>query len=51
VLPDEVALQPELVGVNSVVVEEYDPARPNDYEDYRREKKKEGDGSGEVEGD
>jgi splicing factor 45 len=23
-----------------VVVEEYDPARPNDYEDYRREKKK-----------
>jgi len=40
VLPDEVALQPELVGVNSVVVEEYDPARPNDYEDYRREKKR-----------
>jgi len=40
VLPDEVAPQPELVGVNSVVVEEYDPARPNDYEDYRREKKK-----------
>jgi splicing factor 45 len=26
--------------VNSVVVEEYDPARPNDYEDYRREKKR-----------
>jgi splicing factor 45 len=23
-----------------VVVEEYDPARPNDYEDYRREKKR-----------
>jgi len=40
VLPDEVAPQPELVGVNSVVVEEYDPARPNDYEDYRREKKR-----------
>jgi splicing factor 45 len=40
VLPDEVAPQPELVGVNSVVVEEYDPARLNDYEDYRREKKR-----------
>ena len=39
-LPDEVAPQPELVGVNSVVVKEYDPARPNDYEDYRREKKR-----------
>jgi len=40
VLPDEVAPQPELVGVNSVVVEENDPARPNDYVDYRREKKR-----------
>eukprot|EP00258_Populus_trichocarpa_P046716 XP_024462735.1 DNA-damage-repair/toleration protein DRT111, chloroplastic [Populus trichocarpa] len=40
VLPDEVAPQPELVRVNSVVVEEYDPTRPNDYEDYRREKKR-----------
>jgi len=40
VLPDEVAPQLELVGVNLVVVEEYDPARPNDYEDYRREKKR-----------
>ena len=39
-LPDEVAPQLELVGVNLVVVEEYDPARPNDYEDYRREKKR-----------
>jgi len=39
-LPDEVAPQPELVGVNSVVVEEYDSARSNDYEDYRREKKR-----------
>jgi splicing factor 45 len=39
-LPDEVALQSELVRVNSVVVEEYDPARPNDYEDYKREKKR-----------
>jgi len=40
VLPNEVAPQSELVVVNSVVVEEYDPARPNDYEDYRREKKR-----------
>jgi len=40
VLLDEVAPQPELVGVNSVVIEEYDPARLNDYEDYRREKKR-----------
>ena len=39
-LPNEVAPQQELVVVNSVVVEEYDPARPNDYEDYRREKKR-----------
>ncbi|GFS37964.1 D111/G-patch domain-containing protein [Actinidia rufa] len=34
------AFQPALVGVTSTVVEEYDPARPNDYEEYRREKKK-----------
>ncbi|CAK7324432.1 unnamed protein product [Dovyalis caffra] len=40
VLSDEVAAQPAFVGMNSVVIEEYDPARPNDYEDYRREKKK-----------
>ena len=32
--------QPALVSVTSTVIEEYDPARPNDYEDYRREKKK-----------
>lgn len=32
--------QPALVGVTSTVIEEYDPARPNDYEDYRREKKR-----------
>ncbi|KAJ0233620.1 DNA-damage-repair/toleration protein DRT111 [Hirschfeldia incana] len=32
--------QPALVGVTSSVIEEYDPARPNDYEEYRREKKK-----------
>lgn len=36
---DEV-LQPALVGVQSTVLEEYDPARPNDYEEYRREKKR-----------
>lgn len=30
--------QPALVGVTSTIVEEYDPARPNDYEDYRRER-------------
>lgn len=28
------------MGVTSSVIEEYDPARPNDYEEYRREKKK-----------
>ena len=33
-------LQPALVSVTSTVIEEYDPGRPNDYEDYRREKKK-----------
>ncbi|KAK9267609.1 hypothetical protein L1049_010040 [Liquidambar formosana] len=32
--------QPALVGVTSTVIEEYDPARPNDYEEYRRERKK-----------
>ncbi|XP_007022863.2 PREDICTED: DNA-damage-repair/toleration protein DRT111, chloroplastic [Theobroma cacao] len=41
VAPDEMAQQqPALVGVTSTVMEEYDPARPNDYEDYRREKKR-----------
>ncbi|KAI0498859.1 hypothetical protein KFK09_019757 [Dendrobium nobile] len=34
------SFQPALVGVTSTVVDEYDPARPNDYEEYRREKKR-----------
>ncbi|KAK9203922.1 hypothetical protein WN943_014179 [Citrus x changshan-huyou] len=40
--PDDVVAlpQPALVDVTSTVIEEHDPARPNDYEDYRREKKK-----------
>ncbi|XP_071724342.1 DNA-damage-repair/toleration protein 111-like [Rutidosis leptorrhynchoides] len=38
---DEIsALQPAFVGATSAVVDEYDPARPNDYEEYRRERKK-----------
>ncbi|KZV48808.1 hypothetical protein F511_09229 [Dorcoceras hygrometricum] len=32
--------QPALVGVTSSVMEEYDPGRPNDYEDYLRERKR-----------
>ncbi|XXG85210.1 hypothetical protein AAC387_Pa11g0334 [Persea americana] len=43
-LPDDgvrsPSFQPALVGVTSTVVEEYDPARPNDYEEYRRERKR-----------
>ncbi|KAJ7969110.1 DNA-damage-repair/toleration protein DRT111, chloroplastic [Quillaja saponaria] len=38
-LHEDVA-QPALVGVTSTVLEEYDPAKPNDYEEYRREKKR-----------
>uniref|UniRef100_A0A5B6YG90 DNA-damage-repair/toleration protein DRT111 n=1 Tax=Davidia involucrata TaxID=16924 RepID=A0A5B6YG90_DAVIN len=34
------SFQPALVGVMSTVTEEYDPARPNDYEEYRRERKR-----------
>lgn len=37
---DDVMVQPALVGVTSMIVDEYDPARPNDYEDYRRERKR-----------
>ncbi|CAH8338683.1 unnamed protein product [Eruca vesicaria subsp. sativa] len=37
---DAAQSQPALVSVTSSVIEEYDPARPNDYEDYKREKKK-----------
>ncbi|KAF1873115.1 hypothetical protein Lal_00016246 [Lupinus albus] len=39
-VPDDVVHQPALMGVQSTVIEEYDPARPNDYEEYRREKKR-----------
>ncbi|XP_051136201.1 DNA-damage-repair/toleration protein DRT111, chloroplastic isoform X2 [Andrographis paniculata] len=38
--PTPASFQPALVGVTSSVVEEYDPSRPNDYEEYRREKKR-----------
>ncbi|KAL2541699.1 mRNA splicing factor [Abeliophyllum distichum] len=37
--PTTASFQPTLVGVNSSVIEEYDPARPNDYEDYCQERK------------
>ncbi|VFR03054.1 unnamed protein product [Cuscuta campestris] len=34
------SFQPALVAITSTVLDEYDPARPNDYEEYRREKKR-----------
>ena len=39
-LMQEDSTQPALVGVTSSVIEEYNPVRPNDYEEYRRERKK-----------
>ncbi|XP_050237884.1 DNA-damage-repair/toleration protein DRT111, chloroplastic [Mercurialis annua] len=38
--PDRPVQPPAPAGMNSVVMDEYDPARPNDYEDYKREKKR-----------
>ena len=32
------SFQPAFVAVQSTVLDEYDPARPNDYEDYRKDK-------------
>ena len=32
------SFQPAFVAVQSTVLEEYDPARPNNYEDYRKDK-------------
>ncbi|CAH9141502.1 unnamed protein product [Cuscuta epithymum] len=34
------SFHPALVAITSTVIDEYDPARPNDYEEYRREKKR-----------
>ncbi|KAK7400853.1 hypothetical protein VNO78_12161 [Psophocarpus tetragonolobus] len=38
--PEYEALQSALVGVQSTALEEYDPALPNDYEEYSRERKR-----------
>lgn len=38
--PRNSTFQPALVGVTSTVIEEYDPSRPNDYEEFRRERKR-----------
>ncbi|KAI4368062.1 hypothetical protein MLD38_016668 [Melastoma candidum] len=39
--PDAAVAPPaNLVAVTSTIVDEYDPARPNDYEDYRRERRR-----------
>ncbi|WVZ82423.1 hypothetical protein U9M48_029689 [Paspalum notatum var. saurae] len=37
-VPAAASFQPAFVAVQSTVLEEYDPARPNDYEDYRKDK-------------
>ncbi|KAJ1258119.1 hypothetical protein BS78_10G049600 [Paspalum vaginatum] len=37
-VPAASSFQPAFVAVQSTVLEEYDPARPNDYEDYRKDK-------------
>ena len=39
-LMQEDSAQPALVGVTSLVIKEYDAAKPNDYEEYKRERKK-----------
>lgn len=39
-VPKVQSFQPALVAVTSTVIEEYDPARPNDYEEYRKERKR-----------
>ncbi|KFK44859.1 hypothetical protein AALP_AA1G311800 [Arabis alpina] len=39
-LKDSTPSPSQLVGVTSSVIEEYDPSRPNDYEEYKRDKKR-----------
>ncbi|KAK6932081.1 G-patch domain [Dillenia turbinata] len=40
IAPSPVLPEPALVGVTSTVIDEYDPARPNDYEEYKKERKR-----------